>query len=178
MTVELVPHNPKWSDVYATAAGEIRAALKGTAARVEHVGSTAIPGLLAKPVIDVLVLVARYDPQEAYSIPLGTIGFVYDHRDESHVLFKGDREGVRFHLHVVEGTARDATDMLVFRDYLRDHHEEATRYAALKQSLARRYAKASEYADAKTSYVREIVRIAGRQAAKDAPKDRENGNSN
>ena len=106
-----------------------------------------------------------YDPDEAYSIPLGTLGFVYDHRDSSHVLFKGHRSGTRFHVHVVESGATDATDMLAFRDYLRHDHDEAARYAALKQSLAARFATGNEYADAKTAYVRQILGLARRRAA-------------
>ena len=107
--IELVAHDPAWADVFAFAADEIRAALGATALDVQHVGSTAIAGIVAKPRIDVLVRVERYDPEAAYCDPLVALGYAYDHRDDLHVLFKDSREGTPCNLHVVEDDAEEAT---------------------------------------------------------------------
>ena len=93
--IELVAHDPAWADVFTSAADEIRAALGPTALDVEHVGSTAIAGIVAKPRIDVLVLVERYDPEAVYRDPLVALGYAHDHRDDLHVLFKGPAKGRR-----------------------------------------------------------------------------------
>ena len=162
MTIELVGHDPAWADAYASAADEIRAALGPVATSVEHVGSTAIAGIVAKPRIDVLILVKRYDPEAVYREPLVSLGYVYDHRDELHVLFKGSRDGTPFNLHVVERDAEEATRMIVFRDYLRSHPEEARRYEDLKKDLAGRFSDGDAYAEAKSSYVGEVLRRARR----------------
>ena len=74
---------------------------------------------------------------------------------------------MQFHVHVVESSAKDAMDMVAFRDYPRNHHEEASRYAALKRHLAASYVNASEYAAGKTAHVQEIVRLAGGRNAED-----------
>ena len=158
--IELVAHDPAWADAYASAANEIRAALGATALDVQHVGSTAIPGIVAKRRIDVLILVQRYDPEAVYREPLVSLGYAYDHRDELHVLFKGSHEGTPFNLHVEEEGSEDAKRMIVFRDYLRSHPEEARRYEHLKKDLAERFSDDDAYAEAKSSFVQEVLRRA------------------
>lgn len=158
--IELVGHDPAWANAYASAADEIRAALGAAAVSVEHVGSTAIAGIVAKPRIDVLIVVGTYDPEAVYQEPLASLGYAYDHRDELHVLFKGSRDGTPFNLHVVERDAEEATRMIVFRDYLRSHPDEARRYEDLKKDLAERHSDGDVYAEAKSSYVQEVLRRA------------------
>lgn len=157
MPIGLVAHDPRWADVYEKAAAQIRDALGSAALSVDHVGSTAIPGIVAKPVIDLLVLVDHYDPEATYREPLTSLGFAFNHRDESHVFFKGSHEGVAFHVHVVEKGAEDAQAMKVFAEHLRAHPEEARRYQDLKQKLAKEYDDSSLYAEAKSSYVHQVV---------------------
>ena len=128
--------------------------------RIDHVWSTSIPGIVAKPVIDVRVLVERYDPEAVYTTPLSSLGFAYDHRDEGHVLFKGTRERTRFNVHVVQKDEPDANAMVVFRDYLRTHPDEARRYEELKVGLAERHRGGDAYASAKSSYVAEVLSLA------------------
>jgi GrpB-like predicted nucleotidyltransferase (UPF0157 family) len=158
--IELVAHDPAWADAHSSAANEIRAALGATAVDVEHVGSTAIAGIIAKPRIDMLVLVERYDPEAAYREPLVSPRYAYDHRDELQVLFKGSREGTPVNLHVEEEGSADSIRMIVFRDYLRSHPDEARRYEHLKTDLAQRYSDDDAYAEGKSSYVQEVVRRA------------------
>ena len=156
--VKLVPHDPEWADLYGAASTDIRDGLGSTALSVEHVGSTAIPGIMAKPVIDILVLVERYDPEGAYRKPLESLGFAFGHREEWHVFFEGVREGMSIQVHVVEESAQDSRVMITFRDYLREHPDEARRYQLLKMELAQQHSDGNAYAEAKTSYVWGIVR--------------------
>jgi len=158
--IELMPHDPRWAEAYEAAAAGIVRALGSTALRVEHVGSTAVPDLVAKPVIDVLVVVERYDPETPYRDGLASLGYVLDHRDGAHVLFRGRHDGQRVQVHVVEEGADEAWMMVAFRDYLRAHPDEARRYGELKQVLAARHWDTAAYAAAKSDYVSEIVRRA------------------
>jgi GrpB-like predicted nucleotidyltransferase (UPF0157 family) len=158
--IELLPHDPKWADIFEMGAAEIRHALGPTALSVHHVGSTAIPGIVAKPTIDILLLVDSYDPETPYRGPLESLGYVFDHRDETHVFFVGSPGGERFHVHVVEESSEDSRMMITFRDYLRADREEARRYEALKQALAEEHGDADAYANAKSSYVWGVVRRA------------------
>ncbi len=158
--VELVPHDLGWGDLYETAAASILRALGSTALSVDHVGSTAIPGILAKPVIDILVLVESYDPEAAYRDPLESLGYAFGHRDEGHVFFRGTLEGTRFQVHVVEDRGEDARMMITFRDSLRAHPDDARRYEELNVTLAQRHSDGNAYADAKSSYVDGVIRRA------------------
>ena len=120
---------------------------------------TAIPDILAKPTIDILVLVDAYDPEKVYRDALESLGYRFGHRDEGHV-FEGSAHGVPVHVHVVEESAKDSRRMMVFRNYLRAHPDEARRYEDLKVSLAEQHTDVNDYADAKSSYVWDIVRRA------------------
>lgn len=159
MAIRLVPHDPEWANIYERAAADIRGALGSTALSVDHVGSTAIPGIVAKPVIDVEILVERYDPEAPYRGPLESLGYAFDHRDESHVFFVRSFGEFPLHVHVVEESS-DSRMMIKFRDYLRVHPDEARRYEDLKKALAEQHDDANAYANAKSSYVLEIVRRA------------------
>jgi GrpB-like predicted nucleotidyltransferase (UPF0157 family) len=160
MAIHLAQHDPAWAHIYELVAADIRGALGPMALSVDHVGSTAIPGILAKPVIDVLVLVEAYDPESLYTGPLASVGYRFGHRDEDHLFFEGSAYGMAVHVHVVEERAKDSRRMIVFRDYLRAHPEEARRYEDLKVSLADEHTDVNEYAEAKSSYVWNIVRSA------------------
>lgn len=158
--IRLVPHDHAWADVYEADAADILAALGRIALAVHHVGSTSIPGIAAKPVIDVLVLVERYDPEDPYRDPLEAIGLRRDHRDEAHVFFEGSSHGMRCNVHVVEASSDEADALLGFRDHLRAHPEDARRYEELKLALAAAHTDEDAYAQDKTAFVQEIVRLA------------------
>ena len=160
MGIRLVHHDPEWADIYERAEADIRDALGENALSIDHVGSTAIPGIDSKPVIDILVLVERYDPEAVYRIPLKSLGYVFKHRDLGHVFFEGHPSGMSTQVHVVEESSEDSRMMVTFRDYLRTHPDEARRYEQLKHTLADRYSDGNAYADAKSEYVWEVVRRA------------------
>jgi GrpB-like predicted nucleotidyltransferase (UPF0157 family) len=160
MGIRLVPHDPEWGDIYERAEADIRDALGGIALSIDHVGSTAIPGIDSKPVIDILVLVEAYDPEEVYRVPLESLGYVFMHREDWHVFFEGHPSGMSTQVHIVEESSEDSRVMVTFRDHLRTHPDEARRYEQLKRSLADRYSDGNVYADAKSEYVQEVVRRA------------------
>ncbi len=122
-------------------------------------GSTAIPGIAAKPVIDVLVLVEGYDPEAPYRGPLESLGYAFGRRDENHVFFEVSRGGARPGARRGE-SSEDSRMMITFRDYLRADPEEARRYEDLKRALAEEHSDGNAYANAKSPYVWEIVRRA------------------
>jgi putative glutamine amidotransferase len=156
----IADHDPAWPLEFEKEAAAIQSALGAIAHRVEHVGSTAVPGLAAKPVIDIQVSVERMEPRERFVGPLETLGyeFVADPTDAEHEYFKKDVRGVRTHqIHVCPVGSEWERRHLVFRDHLRFHPEDAARYAELKRRLAERHPNdVMAYVDAKTPFIREI----------------------
>ena len=138
--VVIAAYDPAWPEVFAGEAQAIRQALGDTFVAIEHVGSTAIPGLSAKPVIDIAVGVTSLVEAEAKISALEALG--YDCRGENGIpgrLFfrKGLIEFRRtHHLHLVEAGHEQWASMILFRDYLRSHPGDAQRYEALKRALA------------------------------------------
>jgi GrpB-like predicted nucleotidyltransferase (UPF0157 family) len=163
--VELLPHNPAWSAMYEAEVERLHAALPdGLVLKMEHFGSTAVPGLLAKPVIDILVAVSSIeDARETAVAPLEALGYAFWAKNpRRHRLFfvKGlPPRAVRrtHHVHMIEPCA-EMWNMLLVRDILRADPEEAARYAALKRELAARHREDREaYTDAKAGYVAELL---------------------
>ena len=165
--VELVAYDPSWPAEYEAEARAIRAALDGLADfELAHFGSTAVPGLAAKPIIDIMLISADRSGWPALVEPIERLGYVFwaDNPRRDRLFFvKGMPPfgtGRTHHLHVC--TPEDARMALVFCDHLRQHPEEAERYAALKRDLAARYpADRDAYTEGKARYVDDIVRKAG-----------------
>jgi GrpB-like predicted nucleotidyltransferase (UPF0157 family) len=163
--VYLVPYDPRWPELFEQERGRIRAAIGLWIEAVEHIGSTAVPGLDAKPVIDVMV--GSQTPRDAARClePLGGIGYSHlaDHVLPDRLLFlvrsAGAERSVRtYHLHVAEAGGGFWKRHLLFRDPLRAHPETAGEYARLKYELAGRFPRDVEaYVEAKTSYISAIV---------------------
>jgi GrpB-like predicted nucleotidyltransferase (UPF0157 family) len=157
--VTLAVYDPGWPDRYASLARGIRAALGDAAVRVEHVGSTAVPGLVAKPIVDIVLAVADSADEAAYVPSLEPEGYALRIREPSwyeHRMLKGGDEDVN--LHVFSAGCPEIDRMLLFRDRLRADPAERDRYAAVKRELAaRRWRHVQNYADAKTAVVEEIL---------------------
>ncbi|WP_346618665.1 GrpB family protein [Blastococcus montanus] len=136
--VVLHPPSPRWGELAAEWAAAIGRVLSALQPRVEHIGSTAVPGLLAKPVVDLQVSVTDLDDETAYRVPLESLGLVLRAREPEHRFFRPPAEQPRsVHVHVCRrGSAWERTHLL-FRDRLRARPEVATAYAELKQHLAR-----------------------------------------
>ncbi|MHB9025170.1 MAG: GrpB family protein [Armatimonadota bacterium] len=159
--IALVAPDPAWPQQYAEFAAWLREALgPEVALRIEHYGSTAIPGIPAKPVIDVLVEVPSFDLARRQALPaLNSEAWEYWWYHDHMVFIKRQALMGRrtHHVHLAPAGHR-LWEGLAFCDYLVAHPDEVARYAALKQELAGRYQEDREgYTEAKTAYVREVT---------------------
>jgi GrpB-like predicted nucleotidyltransferase (UPF0157 family) len=164
--VELVDYNPEWPRQFAREAEHIRAVLGDRAIRIEHVGSTSVPGLIAKPIIDILLVVADSANEQAYAPALTAAGYVLRIREpdwHQHRLFKGPE--INLNLHVFSKGSAEIERLLLLRDRLRNDPEERQRYADAKKLLASRTWKyVQDYADAKSEVIESIMARASAKA--------------
>jgi GrpB-like predicted nucleotidyltransferase (UPF0157 family) len=158
-TIALCPYDPAWPQCYAAQEQKIRAALGEAALVLEHVGSTSIPGIAAKPIIDILLAVANSADEEAYVPALTAQGFRLHIREpdwHQHRLLKGDDPPVNLHVFTVGSS--EIVRVLAFRDRCRSHPEERALYERTKRELASRvWRHVQHYANAKGDVVEEII---------------------
>jgi len=158
--VVIVPYDPEWPKRFTRLGMDLRTALGDVALRIDHVGSTAVPGLAAKPIIDVQISVASFEPLDAFRIPLERLGFLYraDNPDLTKRYFRELPGACRTHIHVRQAGSWSEQFALLFRDYMRAHLEDARRYAELKTRLAQAYRDDRHgYTDAKSAFIWEIT---------------------
>lgn len=159
-TVDLAPADPAWAEAFERVLPLLRGALAGIAVAIEHVGSTAVPGLPAKPILDIAVgLPPGRDPAEVDEA-LVRLGFLYRGSDESRTSYGWESEPrVRVvNLHVVEHEGRTWRDYIALRDALRANPEARDAYAALKQDLADRFpTNRAAYIAGKDAFVARIL---------------------
>ena len=158
--IRVVEHDPGWArqaDEELRCVGE---ALGPLAVRLEHVGSTAVPGLAAKPVLDLQLSVASIEPRAGYIGPLQRLGYLFAPDPDSpdfHFFGKPAGRPRSHHLHVCEAGSSHEFRHLAVRDFLREHSDEAARYAALKHELVKRHPQDRlEYMAGKEQYVTEL----------------------
>jgi len=164
-TLEVVAYDPHWPAAFESEAERIRAVLGKIALRVDHNGSTSVPGLAAKPVIDIQVSVAELQPMDRYREALQSIGYTHvPHPDDSFCpFFHRPREWPHsHHIHIVRAGDAEERRTLAFRDYLREHPDTAREYADLKVRLARQFGAETfgsrqAYADAKTEFIERVI---------------------
>jgi GrpB-like predicted nucleotidyltransferase (UPF0157 family) len=165
---ELKPHNapitlaeydPDWPRLFAREADRIRTVLGDTALRIEHVGSTSVPGLAAKPIIDILLAVPDSADEPSYVPSMEAAGYVLRIREPDwfgHRLFKGPDTDINLHGFSVGSAEIDR--MLRFRDWLRATDADRDYYAQVKRELAQRtWRHVQHYADAKSAVIHEIM---------------------
>ena len=154
--------NPIWPHWYESAAYRIRRALGDTALELHHVGSTSVRGLAAKPLIDIDLVVPDTTDEDAYVPPLEAIGYELRVREPDwyeHRLLRGFDPPVN--LHVFNPGCEEVDQMLLLRDWLRNHEGDRELYARTKRELAAREWKyVQNYADAKSEVVQEILQRA------------------
>jgi GrpB-like predicted nucleotidyltransferase (UPF0157 family) len=161
----IVPYDPGWPHAFAAERERIALALGALALRIDHHGSTSVPGLAAKPIIDIQVSVSRLEPLASYAGGLGRIGYVHvPHPDDAFCPFfhRPLAWPHTHHVHVVRAGGAEERATLAFRDYLREHPETVRAYETLKRGLAPRYAATTfasrqAYADAKTEFVSAVT---------------------
>lgn len=157
--VHLAANDPAWPSLYERLAKQIREALGDKVVRLEHVGSTAVPGLPAKPVIDMVLEVSDSTDEPSYVPHLEKIGYVLRIREPDwyeHRMLKP--RDVEANLHVFTAGCEEVAQMVLFRDWLRTHPEDRLLYEEKKRQLAAHIWKYTQnYADAKSEVVQAIL---------------------
>jgi GrpB-like predicted nucleotidyltransferase (UPF0157 family) len=158
----LAEYDPHWTEVYVEHERRIRAALGPAAVRIEHIGSTSVPGLAAKPIVDVLVTVGDITAEEDYLDQLLDAGYELRVREPGHRMVRTTARDV--HVHVMSADAGAANDYLLFRDRLRSDPSERELYERTKRHLIKQeWSDMDAYAEAKTGVIADIKKRA-RQA--------------
>jgi GrpB-like predicted nucleotidyltransferase (UPF0157 family) len=161
--ITLVDYDPAWPALFVREERRIRAALGDRVLRLEHTGSTSVPGLAAKPIIDMTMIVPDSSDESSYVGDLEAAGYVLRIREPNwyeHRVFKGPDSDVN--LHTFSPGCPELERMVGFRDWLRTHDDDRNLYELTKRELAAREWKyVQHYADAKTAVVEEIIARAG-----------------
>jgi GrpB-like predicted nucleotidyltransferase (UPF0157 family) len=155
--VRIADYDPAWPELAREELRRVERALGEVAVRLEHVGSTAVPALAAKPVLDLQLSVVAIEPRQRYVEPLERLGYLFVPAPESpdHHFFAKPAERPRtYHLHVCAAGSDHELRHLAVRDFLRTHDDEAARYASLKRQLAARHPQDRlSYIEGKEQYV-------------------------
>ncbi len=156
--IVIVPPDPAWVGRFAAERARIDSALGAAALRIDHIGSTSVPGLAAKPVVDIQVSVEVVGDLDAYRDPIESLGhrLLWDERVIGHVCFaEPDRDRRLFNVHVCQADSSWERSQLLFRDWLRVHPAESAAYLEVKMRLAARYeqTEVDAYADAKSEWI-------------------------
>ncbi len=170
MKIYMVPHDPEWRQEFEREAAQITAVLGGGVVTVHHIGSTAIPGIYAKPVLDMLLVVQNHAELDEKQVKMEALGYIalgefgipgrrYFRRDNA--------EGDRTHqVHAFEAGSPQIDRHLAFRNYMIAHPDIARQYSDLKRELAAKHPNDIEaYMDGKDGFIQEIDRQAARRAA-------------
>ncbi len=153
--VRLVDYDAAWPARFESERARIGTALGPLALRIEHIGSTAVPGLAAKPIIDVLVEVDDPDAEARYAPLLESAGYLLRVREPSHRMFRTPPRDV--HVHIWPPGSAESVDYLLLRDWLRAHADDRRLYEDAKRALAgRQWPDINSYAEAKSPVVEAI----------------------
>lgn len=157
--IVVADYDPIWPSLFAREDVRIRAILGDRVLLLAHAGSTSVPGLPAKPIIDMILAVPNSGDESSYVPPMEAAGYVLRIREPEwfeHRVFKGPDTDVN--LHVFTDGCEEIDKMLLFRDWLRSSADERALYASKKRELAKReWRYMQNYADAKTEIVHEII---------------------
>ena len=160
-SVGLAPHRAEWKTLFESEANLLREAAGKYAVAIEHIGSTAVSGLVAKPIIDILVGVQKLEDAEKCIAQLTEIG--YEYRGEQGIakrfyFRKGNADVSTHHLNIVEMTSEFWRGHLLFRDYLRQHADAAQSYGELKRGLALKHkGNRPAYTEAKADFIKSVL---------------------
>ena len=164
--VEIVDYRDEWPQRFEAERARIDAALPGTSS-IEHIGSTSVPGLGAKPIVDIIVSIDPFDA-DRITTSLEAAGYQLRVLEPSHLMFRTPARDVSVHLW---SDPAQTERHLLFRDWLRHNAQDRARYEAVKRELAKRqWADMNDYADAKSPVITEITtRAQAWSASRDAP---------
>ena len=154
--ITIADHDPAWPARFDRERARIEDALGGVARRIEHIGSTAVPGLAAKPIVDILVTVENPDDEAAFAPSLGNAGYELRVRERGHRMFRTPQRDV--HLHVWADDNAEVGRYLALRDRLRSSPEDRAAYERLKRELASRdWEDMNHYAQAKGEFIESLL---------------------
>jgi GrpB-like predicted nucleotidyltransferase (UPF0157 family) len=158
-TIVVVDYDPAWPERFRREEARIRGALGETALSVEHIGSTSVPGLAAKPIVDILLVVEDSGDEPSYLPALEAAGYVLRVREpdfDEHRMFRTPEKDV--HLHVFSAGSKEIERYLLLREQLRENEEDRELYARTKRDLASRdWPSMQHYAEAKTGIIEGII---------------------
>lgn len=158
--VELFPHDPNWARLYQEEAGKLANLLYSEMIAIHHMGSTAIPAIFAKPIIDILVVVKNIDRIDQYNDQMTTLGYLArgEHGIPGRRYFSKDSQGTRtHHVHIYQAGNPEIERHLQFRDHLITHPGDAQAYSQLKVELANIFPQdVDKYTEAKTDFIQSI----------------------
>lgn len=159
-TVKVVPHDPEWERIAQQTIAKLREILQDAAVDMQHIGSTAIRGICAKPIIDIVIGVSDFDAVPAKNDALAAAGFIFRGSDqpEQSLYVWGEGEIRTHHIHVVIYGSEAWHNYINLRDYLNAHPDDARAYSALKTALAEQYPDDREtYTAMKSDMIREML---------------------
>ncbi len=160
--IVIEPYDPAWPALYSEERERILSALDGLNADIEHVGSTSVPGLAAKPIVDIMVGLPANVPLNLCVAPVEAIGYVYVPRYEEMMPYrrffykKPPDFPHAYNLHIIIIGHEFWVRHLLFRDYLRAHPDTALEYETLKRELAPLFSNTNDYSEAKTDFIRSV----------------------
>lgn len=164
-TVKLLPHNPKWADLFETEKKILLKALDGLVVDIQHIGSTSIPGIPAKPIIDISIGIKSMRNSKSFIKIFEDLG--YEYRPEFggpniQLLFvKGPEEKRTHYIHLMKYNGSIWKNDLAFRDFLRGNKARAKEYAKLKEELAKKFVDdRTSYTSSKGNFIHETIKMA------------------
>jgi len=164
--MKLHHYSDRWLKLYEHEAQGIKNVIGNSAKDIQHIGSTAIPHIMSKPIIDIMVLLTSMDRAEVLIERLAPLEYIFDKdasSSERYFFRKG--EPVQYHLSLTDETATFWKRQLQFRDYLINHEAIAKEYEALKLKLIKKYPSAKQkYTDGKNEFVKKILSMAENDA--------------
>ncbi len=171
--ITIVKYDERWPVLFEQEKARLRDGLGATALRIEHVGSTAVPGLSAKPVIDIQVSVLSLEPHGRYAPEMSALGYSHVALDDFDLVYpffqRPEEWPTTHHVHLCAVEGELEWRHLLFRDYLRANPSVAAEYASLKRELAGKYVGTTlesreEYSLSKSDFVAEVLRKAKAEA--------------
>ena len=169
--IVIADYDPAWQERFRREEARIRAALGEAALSVEHIGSTSVPGLAAKPIVDILLVVEDSADEASYVPALEGAGYVLRVREpdfDEHRMFRTPAKDV--HVHVFSPGSAEIERYLLLRDHMRENEEDRELYARTKRGLAsREWPSMQHYAEAKTEVIEGIIaRATARRSSQEA----------
>ncbi|MDY7088392.1 MAG: GrpB family protein [Actinomycetota bacterium] len=157
--IQIVEYDPTWADAAASAITELQPIFRGLVPEIEHIGSTAVPGLAAKPTIDLMAATDHLDRVERREDELAVLGYHRHHNGMTdRLLYVRSTGSTRTHiLHIVALDTWPNRNQRLLRDYLRTHPRDAYRYGELKKAIAAAGVHPGDYAKAKTTLIQELT---------------------